>query len=119
MAPRDSFVSSNPLGYSVIVSDRGFALIVRDEVALHLWLSKDESWRKRPGTKPIVSGAESFLAGTASCRISVSGIEELYQKCEKKKIVHPNGALKKVPYGATEFAVLDLDGNLITFFEPD
>ena len=30
-------------------------------------------------------------------------------------IVHPNGALADKPWGTREFAILDPDGNLLTF----
>jgi catechol 2,3-dioxygenase-like lactoylglutathione lyase family enzyme len=35
-------------------------------------------------------------------------------------MVHPNATLEDKPWGTREFAVLDPDGNLITFYEvPD
>lgn len=33
----------------------------------------------RSNDSPVCTGAESFIAGTASCRIEVEGIDELYQ----------------------------------------
>jgi catechol 2,3-dioxygenase-like lactoylglutathione lyase family enzyme len=62
------------LGFSVPHHDDGFAIVVRDEVEIHLWKASDEKWKIRGAvlsTRPIVSGAESFFAGTASCRIEV------------------------------------------------
>jgi catechol 2,3-dioxygenase-like lactoylglutathione lyase family enzyme len=106
-------------GYSVIASGPGFALLHRDGVALHLWLSNDESWRQRDAEKPIVSGAESFLCGTVSCRIQVTGIGELYEAMKVHDIIHPRAHLKRADYPAEEFAILDPDGNLVTFFEMD
>ncbi|MDF1721723.1 MAG: VOC family protein [Minwuia sp.] len=97
----------------------GFAVLQRNRVFLHLWLSDDTSWKKRTGQNPIISGAESFLAGTVSCRIEVSDIDDLFASCTSKGIVHPNGPLKHAVHGAMEFAILDHDGNLITFFEMD
>lgn len=105
------------LGFSVVASDAGFALLARDAITLLLWVAGDLSWQTREETKPIVSGAESFLAGTASCRISVTDIRAIHQTCDDAGIVHPNGPLNKADYGAMEFAVLDRDGNQITFFE--
>jgi hypothetical protein len=32
--------------------------------------------------------------------------------------VHPNALLREQPWGFREFAVVDHDGNLVTFFEP-
>lgn len=36
-----------------------------------------------------------------------------FWKCNDK--IHPNGTLKNHPYGMREFAIIDLDGNLIKF----
>lgn len=111
---------SDLLGFGVIAEDETFALMERDKVELMLWLSGDDAWKERTvstGDTPIMSGAESFLAGTASCRTAVFGIEALFEDCDKAGIVHPNGALKRAPYGAQEFSILDPDGNLVTFYE--
>ena len=82
------------LDYTVLADGPGFALLERGGVALHLWLASDETWKQRGRGDPIVSGAESFLAGTVSCRILVIGIRDLYDACEASGIVHPNAALK-------------------------
>jgi uncharacterized glyoxalase superfamily protein PhnB len=50
-------------------------------------------------------------------RIRVEGIDELYERCRVEQIVHPNAPLEEKPWGAREFAVVDGDGNLLTFFE--
>ncbi len=107
------------LSFSVVAQGPGFAVIRRGQVDLHLWLSNDERWRERDAGSPLLSGAESFLAGTASCRIEVSGIRDLFDACTGAGIVHPNGPLRHVEYGAMEFAVLDHEGNLITFYQMD
>jgi catechol 2,3-dioxygenase-like lactoylglutathione lyase family enzyme len=96
----------------------GFAILSRDTVEVHLWRANDESWRMRKHDKPIVSGAESFIAGTASCRIRVEGVEELYDALLPLGIVHDNAPLTVQPWGDRDFAILDPDGNLVTFFEP-
>jgi hypothetical protein len=60
-------------------------------VEIHLWASNDESWKdfgERISAQPIVSGAESFLAGTASCRIEVNGINELYEEYKKQGVLY-------------------------------
>jgi hypothetical protein len=49
--------------------------------------------------------------------IPVTGIDELYEHCRARSIVHPSGSLEEKPWGAREFAVLDGDGNQLTFFE--
>ena len=68
------------LGFTVAHTDGHFSVLERDDARIHLWEAADTSWRARTdlAAKPVVSGAESFLAGTASCRIEVTGIDELY-----------------------------------------
>ncbi len=106
------------LGFMVRHQEPEFAVLVRGEVELHLWLAADASWQSRIGASPVCTGAESFLAGTASCRIRVTGVAALYAKLEPLGVVHPNGRLEVKDWGDREFAVRDPDGNLITFFEP-
>ena len=105
------------LGFEVLHQESDYAVLRCDSVSLHLWAASDESWRERKGGKPIKSGAESFIAGTHSCRIEVEGIGEIHQKLEPKGIIHPNAQLGNKPWGTREFAVLDPYGNLVTFFE--
>jgi catechol 2,3-dioxygenase-like lactoylglutathione lyase family enzyme len=106
------------LGFRVRQRDAGHAVLARDAVELRLWAARDQSWRERRGWPPVETGAESFLAGTASCRIGVDAIEALHEACTRAGIVHPNAPLAERPWGLVEFAVLDPDGNLITFFRP-
>ena len=73
---------------------------------MHLWVPD--------GTRP---GAEPYLAGTASCRLEVSGVEELYTHCRDLGVVHPNAPLHDQWWGTREFAVLDPDHDLITVYE--
>jgi catechol 2,3-dioxygenase-like lactoylglutathione lyase family enzyme len=105
------------LGFTLDVLEDGFAILRRDGVEIHLWAASDESWRTRSGGSPVESGAESFLAGTASCRVGILGVDELYKDLEPRGIVHPNGHVQDTEWGTREFGVLDLEGNLITFFE--
>jgi catechol 2,3-dioxygenase-like lactoylglutathione lyase family enzyme len=105
------------LGFAVAFRQPGFTKLQRDDVELHLWVANDEGWRSRSGECPVVSGAESFIAGTHSCRIGVQGIDELYRAVEPLGIVHGNAPLHDTHFGTREFAVLDPDGNLVTFFE--
>ena len=105
------------LGFTVAYRQEGFTKLVRDVVELHLWVANDEAWRSREGSTPVVSGAESFIAGTHSCRIRIEGVDALYRDLEPQGIVHPNGKIADMPWGTREFGVLDPDGNLVTFFE--
>jgi catechol 2,3-dioxygenase-like lactoylglutathione lyase family enzyme len=105
------------LGFVLVHEESGFAILRRDAVDLHLWAASDDSWQMRHGSSPVVSGAESFIAGTASCRIAVEGVDDLHRDLQPLGILHPNAQLSDQPWGTREFGVLDLDGNLITFFE--
>ena len=107
------------LGFEVLHLDGGFAVLCRDEAVLHLWEANDESWSGRDTIeRPVRSGAESFIAGTASCRIAVQGVDELYAELEAQDVLHPvsKGGVDGTDFGTREFATLDPDGNLVTFF---
>ena len=108
------------LGFQVLHHDGGFAVLCRDEAVLHLWESSDETWRERADVarRPVSTGAESFIAGTASCRIMTEGIDELYEELRAQDVLHPvsRGGVDDTDFGTREFAALDLDGNLVTFF---
>jgi hypothetical protein len=97
-----------------------FAVLVRDNAVLHLWGATDEDWRARQdlGRQPICSGAESFLAGTASCRIEVSDVDALFAELQSARVLHDisRGGVTATDFGTREFATLDNDGNLVTFF---
>ncbi len=105
------------LGFTVIHQEAGFAVLRQDGVEIHLWAASDEDWRTRGGTPAVVSGAESFIAGTASCRVAVEHVDELYATLQSFGILHPNTSLRDRWWGSREFGVVDLDNNLITFFE--
>ena len=108
------------LGFEVLHHDGGFAVVGRDEAVVHLWESSDELWREQKDLRerPIRSGAESFIAGTASCRILTEGVDELYEELRAAEALHPvsRDGVTDTDFGTREFATLDLDGNLVTFF---
>jgi catechol 2,3-dioxygenase-like lactoylglutathione lyase family enzyme len=107
------------LGFQVLHHDGGFAVLARDDAVLHLWEAGDESWRGADlGERPVRSGAESFIAGTASCRIVVTDVDELFEELAAQDVLHPVSAAgpDDTDFGSREFAALDLDGNLLTFF---
>jgi catechol 2,3-dioxygenase-like lactoylglutathione lyase family enzyme len=106
------------LGFHVLHHDGGLAVLRRDDAVLHLWESGDESWQSRTAEgSPVRSGAESFLAGTASCRIEVTDVDALYDEMKAAGVLHPvsRGAVDDTDFGTREFCVLDLDGNLVGF----
>jgi len=97
-----------------------FAVIGRDDAVLHLWGAIDLEWRSRDdlAEQPVCSGAESFLAGTGSCRIEVADVDALFSELEPKGVLHDvsRGGVSETDFGTREFATVDLDGNLLTFF---
>lgn len=101
--------------------DSGFAKLIRDEVEIHLWASCDNSWKWRSlllFVKPVWSGAESFLAGTHSCRIEVDNIEELYTELKTSGVLYNRHTeITTTGWGTKEFPTLDLHRNLLTFFQ--
>jgi catechol 2,3-dioxygenase-like lactoylglutathione lyase family enzyme len=108
-------------GFDVIHADDGFARLNRDDAQLHLWLAGDTSWRTRQdfARQPIRSGAEDFIAGTASCRIDVASADDVFAEMQRAGVLHHmhgDGA-KVTAWGTREVDTLDLDGNLLTFVE--
>lgn len=110
------------LGFTVKHQESTFAIVIRNNVEIHLWQSCDKSWKYRSlflVLKPIYSGAESFLAGTASCRIQVQDIEELFAEYKLAGVLHSSDTVVEEQYwGDKEFAAVDLHRNLLTFYEP-
>jgi catechol 2,3-dioxygenase-like lactoylglutathione lyase family enzyme len=107
------------LNFRVLHHDGGFAVLARDDAVIHLWEASDETWRERDTLeRPVRSGAESFIAGTASCRIVVDDVDALYDEYRASDVLHPvsKEGVDDTDFGTREFATLDLDGNLLTFF---
>jgi catechol 2,3-dioxygenase-like lactoylglutathione lyase family enzyme len=108
------------LGFDARHETSDFAVLVRDDAVLHLWGATDDGWRSREDLDrhPIRSGAESFLAGTASCRIEVSDVDALFAELQSAGVLHDvsRAGVTTTDFGTSEFATLDSDGNLLTFF---
>ncbi len=108
------------LGFAAPHATEDFAVVARDDAVLHLWGASDESWRRRGdlASRPVRSGAESFLAGTASCRIEVADVDALFAELAPRGVLHPAAGegVSSTDFGTREFPALDLDGNLVTFF---
>jgi catechol 2,3-dioxygenase-like lactoylglutathione lyase family enzyme len=105
------------LRFTLIHREDGFAIFRRDAAEIHVWAASDEAWRARDGTSPVVSGAESFIAGTASCRVEVEGVDELYRELRPLGILEPDAQPRDQWWGSREFHVKDPDNNLVTLFE--
>jgi catechol 2,3-dioxygenase-like lactoylglutathione lyase family enzyme len=89
------------LGFELVHTEPEYAIVERDDVGIHFWGP---------------SGISPERSDTMF-RIRVDGIDGLYEHCRAREIVHPNAPLEEKPWGAREFAVIDRDGNLLTFFE--
>lgn len=81
------------LGFADGYQDDGFAILTRDDVVVHLWAASDDGWQHRSTAGPVVSGAESFLAGTASCRIEVEGIDDLFEEYRASGVLYARAPL--------------------------
>lgn len=89
------------LGFTTDFESDDYAGLRRGGVQIHLWLSSDRPQAENP-----------------SCRINVSGIEALYEEYQTQNLIAPSGELTTKLWGLREFAVLDLNGNCVTFAEP-
>ena len=110
-------------GFEARHESDGFSVLVRDDAILHLWAASDESWRSREdlSRQPIRSGAESFLAGTASCRIEVDDVDVLFDELAAAQVLHRVSVpgVTVTDFGTREFATVDLDNNALAFFSRD
>jgi catechol 2,3-dioxygenase-like lactoylglutathione lyase family enzyme len=96
----DFFVSK--LGFDSLYAKQGEYGVVRNgPVGIHFWACSDPAIPKATG-----------------CRVQVREIGQLYQHCQALGIVHPNSTLASTAWGSDEFAILDPDNNLVTFYQP-
>lgn len=109
------------MGFTVGFTDESYGIVMRDGIEIHLWAACDETWSLRTAAStatPVVSGAESFLAGTSGCRIEVRGIDELYAEYKQSGVLYgPETVIEETTWGTREFPALDLERNLLTFTE--
>ncbi|MDB5918932.1 MAG: putative bleomycin resistance protein [Massilia sp.] len=96
----DFFASK--LGFTVVYAVQDvYGIVSRGNVSIHFWACSDPQ-----------------IPSATGCRVGVANIEALYARCSRQGIVHPNAALKTTEWGSREFAILEADNNLVTFFEP-
>jgi uncharacterized glyoxalase superfamily protein PhnB len=89
------------LGFAVVHTELEYGIVERDEIQVHFW-----------GPSGIAPEDSMTMY-----RIEARDIDELYEHCWAQGIVHPNAGLEDKPWGTREFAVIDAEGNLLTFFE--
>ena len=89
------------LGATAVHVEQGvYGIVALGGVHIHFWACRDRR-----------------IAEATGCRIAVEGVDALFAHCAQQGIVHPNVPLHDTAWGTREFAVLDGDGNLITFHE--
>jgi catechol 2,3-dioxygenase-like lactoylglutathione lyase family enzyme len=89
------------LGAVAVHAEQGvYGIVALGDIHLHFWACADRR-----------------IAEATGCRVAVEGVDALYLRCQAARIVHPNAPLHDTPWGTREFAVLDGDGNLITFHQ--
>lgn len=88
------------LGFVARHQKDDYGIIRRDAVEIHFWRCADR-----------------HLPENSSCRILVQGVEQIYRDAVSHGIVHPNAALEAKPWGVREFAIVDVNGNLVWFVE--
>ena len=107
-------------GFDARHETHDYAVVGRDDAVIHLWGATDEDWRSRDDftCEPFCSGAESVLAGTAGCRIEVADVDVLFEELARSGVLHQTvrEGVVATDFGTREFATVDLDGNLLTFF---
>lgn len=86
------------LGFTRTAVYSTVAMVTRDNVDIHFWLTADPAVPKLTG-----------------CRVNVDGIDALYAEFLLLDIIHPDDPLGDKPWGLREFSILDVDGNLLTF----
>jgi hypothetical protein len=89
------------LGFTRVAVLPTLAMVSRDDVDIHFWLTDNPE-----------------IPNSTGCRAYVKGIDELYQSYLPLNIVHPDDPLSDKPWGMREFSILDLDGNVLTFAAP-
>jgi hypothetical protein len=86
------------LGFERLAVYPTLALVARDAIEIHFWLTDDRAIPEATG-----------------CRVNVDGIDALYQEYLPLNVIHPNDPLGDKPWGMREFSILDVDGNILTF----
>lgn len=89
------------LGFQRVAVYPTVAIVARDAVDIHFWLTNDPA-------VPLASG----------CRVNVDSIDALYREYLPLDIVHPDDPLGDKPWGLREFSILEVDGNVVTFAAP-
>ena len=91
---------TSTLAFTCRYQEEGLAILQRDSIELHFTACPDQ-----------------HLIDWSSCRVGVTGIDELYAEYDRRGILHPNSKLHDTHSGTREFGIIDPHGVLITFYE--
>lgn len=109
------------LGFETIAEEPSYGVIKRDDVEIHLWVANNKNWMWKNillFIKPVKIGSESFLAGTQSCRFRLDDVQPLFDEVKDLDILHKSSReILDTAWGTREFSILDLCGNLLTFYQ--
>lgn len=103
---RDKAITSdyyiNKLGFKNVGNEDydGYLILQKDDVQIHFFEFKE------------LDSLENY----SGVYIRTNDIEGLYQSMLNNQVsIHPNAPLQVKPWGQKEFALLDVDNNLLTF----
>jgi hypothetical protein len=86
------------LGFSIAFeAGPDYGGVARDDALLHL------------------DGVVNAGAGTATCRIEVTGVDELFAELDPRGVIDPEEPIRTTPWGSRQFSVKDCCGNRVTF----
>ncbi|MET3115155.1 catechol 2,3-dioxygenase-like lactoylglutathione lyase family enzyme [Pedobacter sp. CG_S7] len=88
------------LGFTFHDNWDGYLILSKDGVFIHFWPTQEEAIPKNTG-----------------CYVNVTSVDELYALYEAQGVIHPNGALKTMPWERRQFSILDNNGNILHFGE--
>ncbi|WP_316850133.1 bleomycin resistance protein [Pedobacter agri] len=88
------------LGFTFHSEWDGYLIFSRDGIDLHFWSTDNPEYLKNTG-----------------CYINVTEVDQLYQEYKIQNVIHPEGAIKDMPWEMRQFSILDNNGNIIHFGE--
>jgi hypothetical protein len=88
------------LGFNRHIDSDDYAGVERDGLQIHFWLCTDPELPKR-----------------SSCRLNVAGVDALYERWVRERVVREGEGPREQPWGFREITVVDPSGNCVVFAE--
>jgi len=88
------------LGFTFHSEWDGYLIFSRDGIGLHFWSTDNPEYPKNTGRY-----------------INVTEVDQLYAEYKVHQVIHPEGAIKDMPWEMRQFSILDNNGNIIHFGE--